>query len=53
MRAPRRGTGASLDFGREFGSVDGSLPKIAVSWVNLSPARCMPSPESAANLMMA
>ena len=43
--------GARISAGK-FGMVDRSLPKTAVSWVNLSPASCMPSPESPANLMM-
>ena len=43
--------GARISAGK-FGRVDRSLPKTAVSWVNLSPASCMPSPESPANLMM-
>ena len=43
--------GARISAGK-FGMVDRSFPKTAVSWVNLSPASCMPSPESPANLMM-
>ena len=43
--------GARISAGK-LGSVDRSLPNAAVSWVNRSPASCMPSPESPANLMM-
>ena len=43
--------GARISAGK-FGSVDRSLPNVAVSWVNRSPASCMPSPESPANRMM-
>ncbi len=43
--------GARISAGK-FGSVDRSLPKIAVSWVKRSPVSCMPSPESPANRMI-
>jgi hypothetical protein len=43
--------GARISAGK-LGSVERSLPKVAVSWVNRSPASCMPSPESPANLIM-
>jgi len=43
--------GARISAGK-FGSVDRSLPKTAVSWVNLSPVSCMPSPESPAKRMI-
>ena len=40
--------GARISAGK-FGSVDRSLPKPAVSAVNRSPVRCIPSPESPAS----
>src|SRR5260221_9480989 len=43
--------GARISAGK-FGSVERSFPKLAVSCVNLSPASCIPSPESPANLMI-
>ena len=43
--------GARISAGK-LGSVDRSLPKVAVSWVNRSPVSCMPSPESPANRMI-
>src|SRR5215472_10342797 len=43
--------GARISAGK-FGSVDRSFPNVAVSWVNRSPASCIPSPESPANLII-
>ena len=43
--------GARISAGK-FGSVERSLPKAAVSWVNRSPVSCMPSPESPAKRMI-
>ena len=51
-RYARESAGRARISAGKFGMVDRSLPKTAVSWVNLSPASCMPSPESPANLMM-
>jgi hypothetical protein len=51
-RYPGERAGRARISAGKFGMVDRSLPKTAVSWVNLSPASCMPSPESPANLMM-
>jgi hypothetical protein len=42
--------GARISAGK-FGSVDRSLPKLAVSLVNRLPVSCMPSPESPASRM--
>src|SRR3954453_7356270 len=42
--------GARISAGK-LGSVDRSLPKLAVSLVNRVPGRCMPSPESPAGRM--
>ena len=43
--------GARISAGK-LGRVDRSLPKTAVSWVNLSPVSCIPSPESPAKRMI-
>ena len=43
--------GARISAGK-FGSVERSLPKLAVSWVKRSPVSCMPSPESPAKRMI-
>src|SRR5258708_5858645 len=52
LDAPGRVPAGALISAGKLGSVDRSLPNLAVSWVNLSPASCMPSPESPANLIM-
>ena len=43
--------GARISAGK-FGSVEMSLPKLAVSIVKRSPVSCMPSPLSPANLIV-